>query len=1432
LDMDTDRAFLPPVFENHSLLATAAPLTVHVEVQFTDPVIKSRYCRSYSSSPTFEPTPRICRGLMRRIERCSEELITRKDSGALDVFKEESSERKSLRYEMTFRIIRRDKGEWAEMTFRSYQKHPLTVELTKDIKLATHRMIGLFLRKHDRDFLWLDVPESDIDHGEPKTTKPDDPLSLSCVPNSRFNETTQTFDFLPGYHIEVSFRSRNPQRKAPLIRKSLRLTSTQAAPLTLSMSEDLLWKGSQAINYELDARKKEFDDQSSRRSQSHHSFDGALEIDLRISNILGPAYAHVHRCIQSRLILFRHPEGKDCDDFLRRIEISLAGFRDNADAKINSLDDLEINICELKGAGWKLRQPLKFSLGSSSSYGRRIIQAALDRIQTGIADVIRGRELAVHLTAHKRGHLVLDKTIIAHEKRGQPKEWFSSSDEEQQTFAARLNTRIQADLNMIFEDSCSIDDLPDEEEDHTRPPTPVLSSRATSVPSEGSSASSFKSPSKLTRSLSNRLQGSPKRFVQRVFSLGRKTTETFKSKKSGDGLKTVKSSESIKSVSDSVAGKGEHGSKKSSKYGSLFESRPPSVVADESKPARRSFSLLSRRSSRHRVSSASTLVEEEEEEDTPHSRQSPEIRAQAVGKEMTSESTQKPAPRLLPRPAQNDDRASFSVHEARKPKMETPGVYEDAREYILSPAGPTRGNSPSRFDEYSTAPSTPGLSSGSLDSSPRNSLMIAPPAYQETNSGTRASSVLQDHCDAECECQQPGMNNGPEIVVSKGVFATEQISVAQPALSLPLKEQTWNEEPKEPIDAADRFVAQTSRSVPDPVEPTPLPTPTPTPNAPKTDASPNSDITIAPSSVDQIQTGKLGAETTPDTDVPHHPDFPTREVRNAITTQELDDDSDLHVSDAETKVEESGDQDASENTGEDVGTATGAEVEPVEDNVRQGPPLSETELSPNVVEGVPTSDSSEEAGADEKKSDPVVNHAPEVVSGDSETVDAVDVGSAKEPEASSDDVDEPTGREADETCDAEVQENVDSVAESHPVIELDEVTALNASEPESLCLAAVYEEAKGADGSETKIDDTVDEAIAEEPATATTNDDVVEDELLVKDKVPALAEAEVVENGEAVAPEATVEHDIPSEEPASVPEAAEEPAEELLQDDLDVTLAQKEDEPLKAVEVVVPETAVKQQTEAEAEAPVQTEAKIPKKIEIVVPKIVAEEQFAFELEVKAEDDAKVVSPPEFAPDAAVDTQKDVLIAQILGAAISQETEPATEDDGRKAGMTEQQPVIEQAAVAPTISVKDFSQEPSEDEPTGEVTAVTQESQITTTKTSETTEHVEEETQKIETAPLPRVAIPDAAFLHPNRASTSTIGSAWSYSDTASLLSRGSVDTYRPSIDEQPEQAGEEEAEKHGHHHFRSCHQTAGLLGLERDSPRFLCEAGLRRALGD
>ncbi|KAL2139999.1 hypothetical protein VTI28DRAFT_4429 [Corynascus sepedonium] len=780
-DMERERALLSPVFEEQSGPPTTPALVVHVDIRFTDPVIRSRYCRSYGSSPGFGATNKICRGLVRRIERCSEEFITRKDSGALEPFKGNTYERKSQRFEMTFRVIRRGKGEWAERTYRSYQKQPLTIAYTREVTLAVHRMIGLFLRRHDENFQWLDCPAPEADSEGSETISPsrDGSLSLLSVPTSPFIEATQTFESLPGYNIELYFQSRNPQRQVPTFERRIKVTSQQTAPLTLFMSEDLLWKALQFANQGLDSKKNEFDEHFRGHTlpESAHSEDDKFELDLRVANNLGPVYNHVQRSIKSRIALFRDPEARDCEAFICELERHLSHIRDEADATLNSLNDLEIRIVELKGVGWTLREPAKFTLGSDISYGRRTIRAALDRIQTGIGDVIRGHNIAIHIAAHKRGHLVLDKAIVAHEKRGKPKETFGSHEDAQEAFASRLRVRIQKDLDKVFEDSCSIDDIPEDEDDYfsAQPITPQQPEQAVfEGPSPRYSPSSVRS-SPAKRPALGSLQASPRPRAQRVFSLSRRSTESMRSI---DYLRAARDAvlhgnrRPNSAVNEHVSASHEPGSP-------LPDARGLLLAAAEVKPAR-SFSLVSRRSSSGaRVSNASTLVEDSElighaknsddhavkETAQEQQRTMPAVRPMTLNVEEASRADAQsgvshvriaPAPVSLvsetavqqpKQPPTDPNSEDVRLVSSKQGMMDTPETFVDAREYVVSPKpeeaikselSDSLGGlaSPREDDEFSTAPSTPELSTGT--SSPRHSV-LATPVYPRTTSGAKDS---------------------------------------------------------------------------------------------------------------------------------------------------------------------------------------------------------------------------------------------------------------------------------------------------------------------------------------------------------------------------------------------------------------------------------------------------------------------------------------------------------------------------------------------------------------------------------------------------------------------------------------------------------------------------------------------------------------------
>lgn len=902
MTMDKRQQLPSPVFEEEPPPSppTTPALIVHVDIRFTNPDIQSRHSRSYGSSPAFSPTARIRNGLLRRIDRCSRELLTRKDSAALDMINDASLERKPLRFEMTFRITTRDGGDWAQRTYRSYQKQPLTPADTKDIILASHRIVGLFLRKHDEGFLWMDGAVRDMDEN---VSSP----SLLCVPSSRFLESSQSFEFVPGYTVDISFRSRNSQREVPLFAKTVKINSEQAAPLTVFASEDVLWRGLQAINQGLERKKQELDGhiKNCRSSHCQHADDKSLLVELRVTNNLGPVFPHVHRTVESKLLLFRDPASLDCDEFLRDIETTMAAVRRDTDAKMSELNDFEFTILELRGSGWSTRRPATFSIGPSTSFGRRTIQAALDRIQTGIADVIRDHDVAIHISSYKRGHLILDKAIVAHAKHG-PREPVSLPEEEQAAFVSRLKMQIQQDIDMVFEDTCTIDDIADEEveqrpfsrlaalcanddsskttisslsnsmasEPELRPATPIRDATKKHSPAQRPATPN-------TNSLKQRdqeqrpttpIRDSLKRRVKRVFSLSsrrspRRDTSSIGSMGSTTSHKPSEDTyEADSSVATSVAG--DDVLEKASLVQSEERTSPHTV--SPFRRIHRKFSLLSRKRAA-RVSSASLMLSDElpgglgnidtgdaprdgRREEAAEAAARPSRPSQPLG-DTTSQvagdalisvtsveadfdvgnagARMNPVtrPRITSTPSLVSNPKLRSSHSQRgilRPLMESPidspalAPFEDAQEFSSSavdaeplavPPKPAPPNSISQAaspapEEYSTAPSTPGLSTGG-DPSPRNSLLKTP-SFTRTLSGTRDCVLVTD----------TETNTTPMEVLTSDVGA-------MPAYQAPKDDLSLAATPLAGLVHASEFVPATTPTPESPVEVTPTNTATP-----------------------------------------------------------------------------------------------------------------------------------------------------------------------------------------------------------------------------------------------------------------------------------------------------------------------------------------------------------------------------------------------------------------------------------------------------------------------------------------------------------------------------------------------------------------------------------------------------------------------------
>lgn len=425
------------------------PMAVRVSVRFSDPV-NVEFARSYETSRDFRPTPDICSALLRRLEHCSEELITRKDASALDPGPD-----KPARYEISIQFSNAP-STTKERVFTSYQKKPPTMDQATDVILATDRMVGLFLIRHDKDFKWAKGPVREFVSGRPKTAKPNNggPESLACVPRCRFFPSSQSYEFVPGYEIELHFNSTCSTRRPQKLSKTIRLSSSQCSPLTRPFGEEMLSAASKAVHTAIDSRKRAL---IGFRWLS--AMNDTLSIDLRIKNNLGPDYDDLTYSLESNQSLFNSPNGLDCIMFLDEIYRTLARVRDRVDDAIGATPELEVKVLELRGSRWVAADPLSIFLDSTISYSRRTVEAILDRVQTGVASVLHGNDNSITLSVMHRGHLVLDKTLVAHEDSAAVKRppLAMVPEQEGNVVIAKLAHRIQGDIAMVCKDTCALD---------------------------------------------------------------------------------------------------------------------------------------------------------------------------------------------------------------------------------------------------------------------------------------------------------------------------------------------------------------------------------------------------------------------------------------------------------------------------------------------------------------------------------------------------------------------------------------------------------------------------------------------------------------------------------------------------------------------------------------------------------------------------------------------------------------------------------------------------------------------------------------------------------------------------------------------------------------------------------------------------------------
>ncbi|KAH8201130.1 hypothetical protein TruAng_004680 [Truncatella angustata] len=444
-----------------------AGISVQLSLSFEDPLEFS--CnRCYNSSADFEPSERLLRGLLRRIDHGSFELITRKDPVATAATRGDGR-LKPKRFEMSFQISQKG-SVWATRTYTSYQKDAMNANSVKEVVLSSHRLIGLFLRRHDPHFAWRDGPIRDELPEGPETSpyRVGGLQPMTCIPRSRFLEKTQAFEAIPGFKIELSITSRSQRRKPPEGVRTIEIESNQTTPLNLAVAEALFSNASYALEAALRQKRRTVED---RHRQTcgfispicQHYEENATSMELRVTNNLGPQFDHLHRTVAGKLVLFSDIDSHESTDFFNNIERALGDARDTADHTISETNDFEFRIVELRGRGWNIDEPLVFTLGPADSYSRRSVQAILDRVQAGVADVLRGNVATVRMSAAKRGHYILDKTLLApRDPNAGPSAW-SIPSRNKAKVVDNLRRRVHQDIDMICKDTCSLDNLDEKE---------------------------------------------------------------------------------------------------------------------------------------------------------------------------------------------------------------------------------------------------------------------------------------------------------------------------------------------------------------------------------------------------------------------------------------------------------------------------------------------------------------------------------------------------------------------------------------------------------------------------------------------------------------------------------------------------------------------------------------------------------------------------------------------------------------------------------------------------------------------------------------------------------------------------------------------------------------------------------------------------------
>ncbi|KAI1197754.1 hypothetical protein F5X97DRAFT_324180 [Nemania serpens] len=454
--------------ETRSLFRDSPPvrsLSIRVTVQFGEP-LNYTHSQDYEGSSLLRPTEELCEALVRRVDHCSKELITRRDSSALDRTGSDGLA-KPLRYEIHLQVLRNEVGTgteaWASRTLRSYQKQPLSTEGAREVILSTHYMVGLFLRHHDEAFVWKDGPVREDPVQELKTFpyRPGRVQPLTSIPRSFFIEKQQDFESIPGYTVCFSFTSQDHHRTPPHWHETVEVNSRQLSPLTLTNAENLFLDACYAVDGVFQSQRREFE--ALRKSCASHSgcrhcrpHDGdGIQMLLSVKNNVGPLFDNLERTTSATVNVLWKDQATDCVEFIENTRAAIVQVCRDIDGSVSRMNDFEFYIIELRGSGWTIDEPLSFTIGPETCLCRRTVESLLDRLQTGVADVLRGNAIAVRMTARKRGHFILHKTLVAREPMESPGNK-KKPGKSKAYVLDRLKKRIDRDIEMVCRDTCTI----------------------------------------------------------------------------------------------------------------------------------------------------------------------------------------------------------------------------------------------------------------------------------------------------------------------------------------------------------------------------------------------------------------------------------------------------------------------------------------------------------------------------------------------------------------------------------------------------------------------------------------------------------------------------------------------------------------------------------------------------------------------------------------------------------------------------------------------------------------------------------------------------------------------------------------------------------------------------------------------------------------